>query len=63
MIGGYLSAFLFDSESFFLGGEVLGTDLTVIDKVKRSSSSSDIESNIPPTLSAKENAHNIQEFD
>ena len=40
-----LSAFLSDSESSFLGGAVFGTDLTIIDGVKKSSSS-DIESNI-----------------
>ena len=56
MIGGYLSGFLSDSVSFFLGGAVLGTDLAVIDEVKRSSSS-DIESNILPILVAKENTH------
>ena len=50
---GYLSAFLSDSDSSFLGGAVFGIDLTVIDGVKKSSSS-DIESNIPPTFLAKE---------
>ena len=53
MVGGYLSAFLSDSDSSFLGGAVFGIDLTVIDGVKKSSSS-DIESNIPPTFLAKE---------
>ena len=50
----YLSAFLSDSESSFLGAVagVFDTDLDM-DGVKKSSSS-DIESNIPPTLFAKE---------
>lgn len=52
----YLSAFLSDSVSSFLAVAVFGTDLTVIDGVKKSSSS-DIESKIPPTLLAKQRQH------
>ena len=48
----YLSAFLSDSVSSFLGaGVVFDTDL-VMDGVKKSSSS-DIESKIPPTFLTK----------
>ena len=48
----YLSAFLSDSVSCFLGaGVVFDTDL-VMDGVKKSSSS-DIESKIPPTFLTK----------
>ena len=50
----YLRAFLSDSESSFLGGAVFGTDLIVIDGVKKSSSS-DIESNMPTTFLAIDN--------
>lgn len=57
----YLNAFLADSVSSFLGaGVVFGADL-VIDGVKKSSSS-DIESNIPPTFLAEEEQYTASQL-